>query len=864
MEDSAHSPRHDTETADSPSTLPDSISSLFGAAASTVSMTMDDSHGLALVRVKARTMPSPMDEIPVRHLSKLEEIMTACEPILNSILLHLPTPAIRNLSNSSSYLRQFIRSYPLAWKSLSARLPQQSAILGSPGGDSDSRDRHSKLCGLDIYLKVVVLPIATRLTNLDLCNTAVSGITLFGAVLNTRGNTLQHLSVRGCKHVSLKYHVVPFLRCYKQELEIPGGSIQRLALKSLYTYRCRHHRRRPYLPASLFRRDSDSEPTHELIELCHSLGIWTDTAWCPTPGPRCFRRKDYRDSRAAQGLTEVWVPFDRLWRSGNRTGPTSETSRNDKPVGKLWEEIECGHDGEALGTGTFAGEGKDVPNHQRKSHRQFVEDVKCDDCGELIQERCETCSIKMHCMGCRKTLCSSCAFNKPYHRHRPLLNSSARMANLSHTLERSRAKTKKKPNKFWWAPGARRSPNVMIDAPEDSDSETEGHLPPPQPLSQSEPLKLLMNWCCLEPLFSGGGGVAFVGPGLGGIGSERIRAVPLPKQREYLDSDFAHTSQIPPLNFNDLSRERAERFDEIVGANIDILPYLQQASLNLQTNTCPRSLCQSCYLSFRWKASCSACKRPICKEHDFRALKVRKCGFRELTEEREYVRNAPQNVGDLEPPNHDWPSELRIPAFRRPPSPANSSVTAGGDDERRARSGAAEDSLEESDAGSAVDGPGTRDPSSTPRAVPGPSVDRSSSVRSPDSSFGRRSNDASMILRGDALGGDKTPRSRSPSGLIELAMQGLRVRSTSMSELTPSRTGLPIFDRASRAKNRLTGFSRANMLLPGAPGHPVQWKGCGQYFCQGTRAMGDGRARCVAQGKDCVECGVYMCEVSLQ
>jgi hypothetical protein len=838
-----------------------STASLFGAAASTVSTTtMDESHGLALVRVQARTMSSPTEEIPSRRLSKLEEIMAAYEPILNSLLAHLPTTSIRHLSNSSSYLHQFIRSYPLAWKSLSSRLPQQSAILGSPSGDSDSRDRHSKLCGLDLYLKVVVLPIATRLTNLDLCNTAVSGITLFGAVLNTRKDTLQHLSVRGCKHVSLKYHVVPFLRCYRQELEIPGGRSQPLALKSLYTYRCRHHRRRPYLPASLFRRDSDSEPTHELIELCHFLGIWTDTAWCPTPGPRCFRRKDYRDSRAAQGLTEVWVPFDRLWRSGNRTGPTSETSRNDKLVGKLWEEIECGHDGEALGTGTFAGEGKDVPNHLRKSHRQFVEDVKCDDCGESIQERCETCSIKMHCMGCRKTLCSSCAFNKPYHRKRTHSTSFAQITNSSLALGRSKSKTKKKPNKFWWAPGARRSPNIMIDAPEDSDSETEGHIPPQSAQSQNEPLKLLMNWCCLEPLFSGGGGVAFVGPGLGGIGSERIRAVPLPKQREYLDPDFAHTSQIPPLNFNELSKEKAEKFDEIVGANIEILPYLQQASLNLQTNTCPRSLCQSCYLSFRWKVSCSACKRPICKEHDFRALKVRKCGFRELGEERDYVRNPPKHVGDLEPSNHEWPSELRIPAFRRPASPANSSVTAGGEDERRARSGAAEDSLEESDAGSAVDGPGTRDPSSTPRAVAGPSVDRSSSVRSPEPDFGRRLNDPFVNL-----GGDKTPRSSSPSGLMDSSTSGQpRGRSASMSELMPRLRGMPFLDVAAKGKNRITILARANMLLPGSPGHPVQWKGCGQYFCQGVRAMGDGRPRCAAQGKDCVECGVYVCEVSIQ
>src|SRR5207237_7958850 len=107
--------------------------------------------------------------------------------------------------------------------------------------------------------------------------------------------TLQHLSVRNCKNVSVKYHVVPWLQVHSPPTS-PCADV--LALRSLYPYRCRHHRRRPYLPSHLARRDSDSEPTHELIELCHQLGIWTDTAWCPTPGGRCFRRKEYHAGRA--------------------------------------------------------------------------------------------------------------------------------------------------------------------------------------------------------------------------------------------------------------------------------------------------------------------------------------------------------------------------------------------------------------------------------------------------------------------------------------------------------------------------------------------------------------------------------------
>jgi hypothetical protein len=402
----------------------------------------------------------------------------------------------------------------------------------------------------------------------------------------------------------------------------------------------------------------------------------------------------------------------------------------------------------------------------------------------------------------------------------------------------------------------------MVDAPEDSDSDTEGHLPVPPPQSQSDPLKLNMYWCCLEPLFSGGGGVAFVGPGLAGHGSERIRAVPLPKLREYLDSDFAHTSPNQAVTLSELKKK--EKFDEILGANIDILPYLQQTSLNLQATTCPRSLCQSCYHSFRWKVSCTACKRPICKEHDFRALKVRKCGYRDLIEEREYVRDPPKHVGDgliLDSAKHEWPIDLRIPAFCHPESPIDpdQGTTVDAEKERRARPSGVDDGLEESDAGSAVDGPGTRDPSSTPRATPGPSIDRSSSVRGSNADFVNRF--ADMDLGDATTSGSNVTSEPLPAGQ-------LRVRSVSMSDLSAAAASGQSIDGSSiigKGKNRVSTqpIAKERLLLPCSPAHPVQWSGCGSYFCQSVRAMGDGRQRCGAYGKDCIECGVYVCEVSL-
>ncbi|KAF2092346.1 hypothetical protein K490DRAFT_31640, partial [Saccharata proteae CBS 121410] len=628
---------------------------------------------------------APESAVAPPSLSLFERIVTTHPPILESLLAQLPTASLLDLYHTSRYMRSFLSEYPLAWKTLSFRLPQPSAavsaIAGSPaahGGASSTPDgrieRISKLYMLDSLLVQIVVPFGNRLTSLDLDNTAVSGVRLISRVLEPRVDTIRHLSVRGCKNVSIKYHLVPFLEPYVDK-NSPWALKGELALKSLYTYRCRHHRRRPYLPSSLARRDSDSEPTHQLIEICHQLSIWTDTAWCTTPGGRCSRRKEYYIGRAAPGTAEVWVPFDRLWRSGNRIGPSGHgPAENGTSDGRLWEDSETGHDGEPLGTedGPFAGEGKDIPAHLRKSHRIFVDDVKCDDCGDPILERCEQCSIRMHCMGCRKTLCASCAFNRPIPRKRkprrfasqafgssnPLasINTENNLALGSNSQDdQGRGTERRKKNKFWWAPGLSRSPNMMTemnstvaDYDEGSSSDEDSgsgdnaidHFNPIQPINPLNALsrptlpKLTMNWCCVEPVFSGGGGIVVLGPNVTGRGAERIRAAPLPRNRNYEDPSF---SSAAALRRPDLVREmkNATLYEYVLGSDINILPYLQQESIELQNSTCPRSLCQDCYRSFRWRVPCRACKKPLCKEHDFRGLKVRKCGYRDLHTERE-------------------------------------------------------------------------------------------------------------------------------------------------------------------------------------------------------------------------------------
>lgn len=766
-------------------------------------------------------------------LSLFESIITTYPPVLESLLSQLPTAALLELYHTSRYLRDFLRKYPLAWKTLSFRLPQPAVTVGSPGNETpDGRERQSKAYSFDALLKQIIAPNGTRLTSLDLCNTAVTGIALVGSVLAPRIDTLQHLSVRGCKNVSIKYHIVPFLEPYT--LKDAPWMRNQLALKSLYTYRCRHHRRRPYLPSSLIRRDSDSDPTHQLIEICHQLGIWTDTAWCPSPGGRCRRRKDYHAGRAAPQNMEVWVPFDRLWRSSNRIGPVEGTKRLGEHDGRLWEIAEEGQDGEPLGTenGHFAGEGKHVAAHARKSHTIFVEEVSCAQCNDIISERCESCSVRMHCMGCRKTLCASCAFNRPIPRKRAktrhftslafgnsmtLGGALGQASGLSTSLEEREQEEKAEKNRFWWAPGATRSPNLMNESAHDDDSsDSEDTLNDglPGPPVHRDPPKLDMRWCCLEPIFSGGGGIAVLGTGLGGRGADKIRAAPLPRIKQYEDSDFSN--QLKPVDY---TRELKNNglYEYVIKEDVDILQYLKQDSLELQQQTCPRGLCNDCYHSFRWKVSCQACKNPICKEHDFRALKVRKCGYRELHTEREHVRAHTEPPQRLVIPDFN-PNRTSENLERTPAASLQLDATSTADNESESSEGTPMSQSQVLVAPMAPVELGAL-PSFNFTAAPDPSILTSSLPFMPISS--------------------SRPRSFSASG----------VRSRNSISWSNSPRALP--------------NSISNPLpLPCNPRHPVQWKGCGAYFCQYPRPVGDNRPQCPANLKECSECAVLVCDVN--
>ncbi|KAJ9606463.1 hypothetical protein H2200_009424 [Cladophialophora chaetospira] len=563
--------------------------------------------------------PVSMPEtVPARPgLSPFELLITCNPPILQSLLAQVPTETIFRLYQTSPYLRDFFARSPTSWRYISWRLYQPTTTAVTAAANAANGQRQASNYALDQIILTVINPFSTRLASLELDNTAVSGTTLTSTVLILRRETLLHVSVRGCKNVSLKYHINPWLQMHALARDKPDSigplGFEKLALKSLYTYRCRHHRRRPYLPSSLARKESDSEPTHELVSTCHKLGIWTDTAWCTTPGARCYRRRGYVKLRMPQDPREVWVVYDRLWRSRNWLGPVEQpkhlasSHKKRKRDCRSWEYDEEGMNGEATGTGP---EAKFTPAHLRESHRKFIENVTCQNCDVEILERCEQCSVMMHCSGCRKTLCASCAFDRPY-----LRNKNA---------------PEEEKNKFWWAPGCAVSPCSM----QDQDLPPQGAANGNQATNTNSLPNIKFKWCCTEPLFSGGGGITFSSNAT--RDTDRIRAAPLPPGQGWEDPEF--------------SPERAEEHRDTVtqmslGGRWQSIDGLFQTAASLSTGehpsvSVPRVLCDDCYSANHWKMKCKACATAICLKHDIGdRVKARLCGSKDLAVEKQEYKS---------------------------------------------------------------------------------------------------------------------------------------------------------------------------------------------------------------------------------
>lgn len=310
------------------------------------------------------------------NLSKFEVLLTIYTPILECLSDHLDTFDKLRLTHVSPHLRRLCHSYPSFWAH-----PDFHLVVRE-GGGYDSYGI-GKVYNLDALLSI--LPFEGRLVSLNVDWTAITGHYLFKLV-DKCAATLQHLSVRGCRKVSIKHHIVPhFVHQYliepytissRPELAGTGSGGWQIraerpyrALKSLHAWKARGVRRKPFL---IDRKEADGdEPTRYLTTLAAALGIFVDVGLCITPKLRCPRRREI-----TRRIREKYcVPFDRRWRETNSA------------VTEL------------------------VPSLLKRGLRR---DANCDNCSDTVGERCEACAVAMHCSNCAKTLCHACSWNLPF------------------------------------------------------------------------------------------------------------------------------------------------------------------------------------------------------------------------------------------------------------------------------------------------------------------------------------------------------------------------------------------------------------------------------------------------------------------
>lgn len=301
---------------------------------------------------------------PQQHLCPLEALLSIYTPILECLVSHLPTPSKLALSQTSRSLRQLLHQYPRFFADLDFRL----SVFESAHIDSYSL---GTVYNLDKLLQS--LPVDGRIVSLTLDWTAVGGSFLFGTILNHCSQTLEHLSVRGCRKVSIKHHIVPhfvyqssiyFLREHGRNQKPPP------ALKSIYVYKARGVRRKPFM---IDRKPADGdEPSRFLTTLTASLGVWVDFGLCPTPKLRCPRRREV----PRRGKENYCVPFDKRWRVQDENESLSEAE-----------------------------------NTRRRALEQSAGvGLECWNCAAEIPERCDGCVHQMTCSSCQKPLCHNCAY----------------------------------------------------------------------------------------------------------------------------------------------------------------------------------------------------------------------------------------------------------------------------------------------------------------------------------------------------------------------------------------------------------------------------------------------------------------------
>jgi hypothetical protein len=110
------------------------------------------------------------------------------------------------------------------------------------------------------------------------------------------------------------------------------------------------------------------------------------------------------------------------------------------------------------------------------------------------------------------------------------------------------------------------------------------------------PRKLKFQWCCLEPMFSGGGGIAFVGPGMSGPGANRdTNCASTERSRMGGSGVCAFDGKDFPVSA--YINKDAPDYTSADGNNA-MLRWFLRGSEDLHAQSCPRSLARN--VTIQW------------------------------------------------------------------------------------------------------------------------------------------------------------------------------------------------------------------------------------------------------------------------
>jgi hypothetical protein len=263
----------------------------------------------------------------------------------------------------------------------------------------------------------------------------------------------------------------------------------------------------------------------------------------------------------------------------------------------------------------------------------------------------------------------------------------------------------------------------------------------------------------------------------------------------------------------------------------DVLPYLKQDNIDMQVSTSPRSLCQDCYTSRKWKIECKACKVPLCREHDLRGLKARVCGYRDLLIERDRIRSPPQPEvdGDTVPDTTDSEGTLG--------DETSNDVLQS----LRDLFWTFEDEIRLQEDAAAIELPNSSDDDLKEHPDTWPSV---------------------FPMESGVEGGKSTISTAMTTFSFPPSFPPKRAHSKAERDSWVMQMAAKWLDDDFRVELSWFALGEEESVVRARRAKMEEWVGCGAYFCQASyRPVGDSRGRCTAVIRMCSTCGVHQCKV---